>query len=153
MSGLDGMGYPLTAWPQDHLTVINGEFFTIWCGLMRTDADALRIYAHRKKVAHGHPYCQLTSTDFLLTSTGFPLTVLFFANFYCFQMTFFCLPTDFYVFLLPFYWLYTDFLLTFTKGKVDKKNRKKLTNVSLVCMYVGRKSEMSVFFLFFSQQK
>ena len=33
------------------------------------------------------------------------------------------------------------------KGKVDKK---KLTNVSLVCMYVGRKSEMSVFvFCFF----
>ena len=38
---------------------------------------------------------------------------------------------------------------TIHKGKVDKKNRKKLTNVSLVCMYVGRKSEMSVFFLFF----
>ena len=31
----------------------------------------------------------------------------------------------------------------------QKKNRKKLTNVSLVCMYVGRKSEMSVFFCFF----
>ena len=30
-----------------------------------------------------------------------------------------------------------------------KKNRKKLTNVSLVCMYVGRKSEMLVFFCFF----
>ena len=30
-----------------------------------------------------------------------------------------------------------------------KKNRKKLTNVSLVCMYVGRKSEMSVFFSVF----
>ena len=41
-----------------------------------------------------------------------------------------------------------------TQGKVDKKKtEKKLTNVSLVCMYVGRKSEMSVFFLFFSQQK
>ena len=34
-----------------------------------------------------------------------------------------------------------------------KKTEKKLTNVNLVCMYVGRKSEMSVFFLFFSQQK
>ena len=31
----------------------------------------------------------------------------------------------------------------------QKKKEKKLTNVSLVCMYVGRKSEMSVFFLFF----
>ena len=30
-----------------------------------------------------------------------------------------------------------------------KKTEKKLKNVSLVCMYVGRKSEMSVFFLFF----
>ena len=30
-----------------------------------------------------------------------------------------------------------------------KKTLKKLTNVSLVCMYVGRKSEMSVFILFF----
>merc|ERR1719323_979343 len=28
----------------------------------------------------------------------------------------------------------------------QKKTEKKLTNVSLVCMYVGRKSEMSVFF-------
>ena len=32
------------------------------------------------------------------------------------------------------------------------KNRKKLTNVSLVCMYVDRKSEMSVFFCFFSNR-
>ena len=30
-----------------------------------------------------------------------------------------------------------------------KKQKKKLTNVSLVCMYVGRKSEMSVFFSVF----
>ena len=30
-----------------------------------------------------------------------------------------------------------------------KKTEKKLTNVSLVCMYVGRKSEMSVFSVFF----
>ena len=30
-----------------------------------------------------------------------------------------------------------------------KKKQKKLTNVSLVCMYVGRKSEMSVFSVFF----
>ena len=29
------------------------------------------------------------------------------------------------------------------------KKQKKLTNVSLVCMYVGRKSEMSVFSVFF----
>ena len=36
-----------------------------------------------------------------------------------------------------------------TKGKVHKKTEIKLTNVSLVCMYVGRKSEMSVFFCFF----
>ena len=39
------------------------------------------------------------------------------------------------------------------KGKVDKKKQKKLTNVSLVCMYVGRKSEMSIFSVFFPQQK
>ena len=38
------------------------------------------------------------------------------------------------------------------KGKVDKKKQKKLTNVSLVCMYVGRKSEMSVFFCFFPKR-
>ena len=37
----------------------------------------------------------------------------------------------------------------FPKGRVHKKNRKKLTNVSLVCMYVGRKSEMSLFLFFF----
>ena len=42
-------------------------------------------------------------------------------------------------------------LQNFPKGKVDKKKtEKKLTNVSLVCMYVGRKTEMSVFvFCFF----
>ena len=31
-----------------------------------------------------------------------------------------------------------------------KKTEKKLTNVSLVCMYVGRKSEMLVFISVFS---
>ena len=45
------------------------------------------------------------------------------------------------------------FFTTSLRERCVKKNRKKLTNVSLVCMYVGRKSEMSVFFLFFSQQK
>ena len=45
------------------------------------------------------------------------------------------------------------FLLPSLRGRWTKKTEKKLTNVSLVCMYVGRKSEMSVFFLFFSQQK
>ena len=38
------------------------------------------------------------------------------------------------------------------RGRWMEKNRKKLTNVSLVCMYVGRKSEMSVFFCFFSNR-
>ena len=33
------------------------------------------------------------------------------------------------------------------------KKQKKLTNVSLVCMYVGRKSEMSVFFSVFSPNR
>ena len=40
----------------------------------------------------------------------------------------------------------------FPKGKVHKKTEKKLTNVSLVCMCVGRKSEMSVFFCFFPSE-
>ena len=35
------------------------------------------------------------------------------------------------------------------EGGWKKNRKKKLTNVSLVCMYVGRKSEMSVFFCFF----
>ena len=34
-------------------------------------------------------------------------------------------------------------------GNGAQKTEKKLTNVSLVCMYVGRKSEMSGFFCFF----
>ena len=44
-----------------------------------------------------------------------------------------------------------EFFGPFSLGRVRKKTEKKLTNVSLVCMYVGRKSEMSVFSVF-SQQ-
>ena len=35
------------------------------------------------------------------------------------------------------------------KGRVHKKNRKKTDKCQFLCMYVGRKSEMSVFFVIF----
>ena len=48
--------------------------------------------------------------------------------------------------------MYVLSILLFHHGRVRGKKQKKLTNVSFVCMSVGRKSEMLVFSVFFQTE-